>query len=61
MCIEILVQPSDPGNLGSILRTLDAIGGGALLVLNGAGIRATHGSPRRARRSFPARGDPERF
>jgi TrmH family RNA methyltransferase len=29
-----LVSPQDPGNLGSVMRTVDAVGGGALLVLD---------------------------
>ena len=30
-----LVSPQDPGNLGTVLRTLDALGGGTLLLLDG--------------------------
>ncbi len=30
-----LVQPQDPGNVGTILRTLDAVGGEALFLLDG--------------------------
>jgi len=29
-----LVNPQDPGNIGAILRTLDAVGGGGLFLLN---------------------------
>lgn len=36
-----VVSPQDPGNLGSLLRTLDAAGGQALFVLEG-GVDAWH-------------------
>jgi TrmH family RNA methyltransferase len=36
-----VVSPQDPGNLGSLLRTLDAAGGHALLALDG-GVDAWH-------------------
>jgi len=39
--IVALVQPQDPGNVGTILRTLDSIGGGGLVLLNG-GVRPYH-------------------
>lgn len=42
-----LVEPADPGNLGTILRTLDAAGGGALFLLDG-GVDAYHPTAVRA-------------
>ena len=36
-----LVAPQDPGNVGTILRTLDAVGGDALFLLNG-GVELYH-------------------
>ncbi len=33
-CGAAVASPQDPGNLGTILRTLDAVGGSALFVLN---------------------------
>lgn len=36
-----LVQPQDPGNVGTILRTLDSVGGGALVLVNG-GVNPFH-------------------
>ena len=36
-----LVSPQDPGNLGTILRTLDAVGAEALLILDG-GVELYH-------------------
>jgi len=36
-----LVSPQDPGNVGTILRTLDAIGGDVLFVLDG-GVELYH-------------------
>jgi TrmH family RNA methyltransferase len=36
-----LVSPQDPGNVGTILRTLDAVGGDALFLLDG-GIELYH-------------------
>ncbi len=36
-----LVSPQDPGNVGTILRTLDAVGGGALFLLDG-GVELYH-------------------
>ncbi len=42
-----LVSPQDPGNLGSILRTMDAAGADALFLLDG-GVDAVHPSAVRA-------------
>ena len=42
-----LVAPQDPGNLGSILRTIDAAGASALVLLDG-GVDAHHPSAVRA-------------
>lgn len=42
-----LVAPQDPGNLGSILRTIDAVGAGGLILLEG-GVDAYHPSAVRA-------------
>lgn len=42
-----LVSPQDPGNVGSILRTLDAVGADALFVLDG-GVDIYHPSAVRA-------------
>lgn len=42
-----LVTPQDPGNLGSILRTIDAVGAGGLLLLDG-GVDPYHPSAVRA-------------
>jgi TrmH family RNA methyltransferase len=42
-----VVTPQDPGNLGSILRTLDAAGGDSLLVLDG-GVDPYHPTAVRA-------------
>lgn len=42
-----LVSPQDPGNVGSILRTLDAVGADALFVLDG-GVDIYHPSVVRA-------------
>ena len=42
-----LVSPQDPGNLGSILRTMDAAGTGALFLLDG-GVDEFHPSAVRA-------------
>lgn len=39
--IIALVAPQDPGNVGTILRTLDSVGGGALVMLDG-GIKPYH-------------------
>lgn len=36
-----LVSPQDPGNVGTILRTLDAVGGDALFILEG-GVELYH-------------------
>jgi RNA methyltransferase, TrmH family len=36
-----LVSPQDPGNVGTILRTLDAVGAGALFLLDG-GVELYH-------------------
>ena len=38
-CGVALVAPQDPGNLGTVLRTLDAVQGDALFVLDG-GVRS---------------------
>lgn len=40
-------KPQDPGNLGSILRTLDAVGGDGLIILNG-GVDVYHPASVRA-------------
>jgi len=42
-----LVSPQDPGNVGTILRTLDAVGGDALFMLDG-GVELYHPSVVRA-------------
>lgn len=42
-----LVAPQDPGNLGSILRTMDAAGAGALVLLDG-GVDSYHPNAVRA-------------
>lgn len=42
-----LVNPQDPGNVGAILRTLDAVGGSGLVLLDG-GVDAYHPSAVRA-------------
>jgi len=42
-----LVSPQDPGNVGTILRTLDAVGAGALFMLDG-GVEQYHPSVVRA-------------
>ncbi|MEW5940970.1 MAG: RNA methyltransferase [Chloroflexota bacterium] len=42
-----LVSPQDPGNVGSILRTMDAVGADALFLLDG-GVDAYHPSVVRA-------------
>jgi TrmH family RNA methyltransferase len=42
-----LVSPQDPGNVGTILRTLDAVGGGALFLLDG-GVDPYHPTAVRA-------------
>ena len=42
-----LVSPQDPGNVGTILRTLDAVGGDALFMLDG-GVELYHPSIVRA-------------
>ena len=42
-----LVSPQDPGNVGTILRTLDAVGGDALFLLDG-GVELYHPSVVRA-------------
>jgi TrmH family RNA methyltransferase len=36
-----MISPQDPGNVGTILRTLDALGGGTLVLLEG-GVDAWH-------------------
>ena len=40
-CGAALVSPQDPGNVGTILRTLDAVGGDALFLLDG-GVELYH-------------------
>ncbi len=40
-CAAALVSPQDPGNVGTILRTLDAVGAGALFLLDG-GVEIYH-------------------
>jgi TrmH family RNA methyltransferase len=42
-----LVSPQDPGNVGTILRTLDAVGGSSLFLLEG-GVDAYHPTALRA-------------
>ena len=42
-----LVAPQDPGNVGAILRTIDAVGASALLLLDG-GVDALHPAAVRA-------------
>ena len=42
-----LVSPQDPGNVGTILRTLDAVGGDALFLLDG-GVELYHPTAVRA-------------
>ncbi len=42
-----LVRPQDPGNVGSVLRTMNAVGAGALMVV-GAGVDIFHPSAVRA-------------
>lgn len=42
-----LVEPADPGNLGTILRTADAVGGAGLILLEG-GVDAYHPTAVRA-------------
>ena len=42
-----LVSPQDPGNVGTILRTLDAVGGDALFLLDG-GVELYHPTTVRA-------------
>lgn len=45
--VAALVSPQDPGNIGTILRTMDATGAGALFLLDG-GAESTHPSAIRA-------------
>lgn len=45
--IAALLKPQDPGNAGTILRTLDSVGGGGLVLLDG-GIKPYHPSFLRA-------------
>jgi len=40
-CAAALVSPQDPGNVGTILRTLDAVGADALFLLDG-GVEPYH-------------------
>ncbi|HEX3337365.1 MAG TPA: RNA methyltransferase [Jatrophihabitans sp.] len=48
--LAVLVEPNDPGNLGTIVRTADAAGAGAVVVVggvdpyNGKAVRASAGS-----------------
>src|SRR6185295_14008908 len=42
-CGVALVAPQDPGNVGTILRTMDAVGAEALFLLNG-GVELYHPS-----------------
>jgi TrmH family RNA methyltransferase len=46
-CSVALVCPQDPGNVGAILRTLDAVGGSALYLLDG-GVDPYHPTAIRA-------------
>ncbi|MFH1185392.1 MAG: RNA methyltransferase [Chloroflexota bacterium] len=46
-CGAALVCPQDPGNVGTVLRTLDAVGGSALYLLDG-GVDAYHPTTIRA-------------
>jgi TrmH family RNA methyltransferase len=46
-CAVALVSPQDPGNVGSILRTMDAVGAEALFLLDG-GVDVFHPSVVRA-------------
>jgi TrmH family RNA methyltransferase len=43
----ILVSPQDPGNVGTIIRTLDAVGGGGIFLLDG-GVDPFHPTAVRA-------------
>ncbi len=45
--ISAMVTPQDPGNVGTLLRTLDAIGGGGLALLDG-GVDPFHPAVMRA-------------
>jgi TrmH family RNA methyltransferase len=45
--LAALANPQDPGNLGTILRTLDAVGAGGLILLDG-GADPTHPNAVRA-------------
>ena len=45
--IAALVSPQDPGNVGTILRTLDAVGGDGLILIDG-GVDPYHPSSVRA-------------
>lgn len=40
-CLVALVMPQDPGNLGTILRTMDAVGADGLFILDG-GVELYH-------------------
>jgi TrmH family RNA methyltransferase len=48
--VAVLVEPNDPGNLGTIVRTADAAGGDAVVLVggvdpyNGKAVRASAGS-----------------
>ncbi len=46
-----LVRPQDPGNIGTVLRTLDAVGGSGLILLDGG---ADPGHPNAVRASLGA-------
>ena len=62
-CSSLLVEPNDPGNLGTIIRTADAAGADAVVLdggvdpYNGKAVRASAGSlfhlPRRGGRRAP--------
>jgi TrmH family RNA methyltransferase len=43
----VLITPQDPGNVGSILRTIDAVGASGILLLDG-GVEAYHPAAVRA-------------
>lgn len=46
-CAAAIVSPQDPGNVGTVLRTLDAVGGSALYLLDG-GVDPYHPTAIRA-------------
>lgn len=47
LCGAALISPQDPGNVGAVLRTLDAVGGSALYLLDG-GVDPYHPTAIRA-------------